>query len=141
MGKNKKNTKEKVIKNYLELLYMTPQAITAKDIVHVLNQTITEAEAEAKKTQIEFWESMDVLELQLPNGNSVDFEPVDINLANPSDLSFIKNRKVQTIFAITIEKESLELARGFFTQLTKELGGFICTDSEDFKPFYTEYND
>jgi hypothetical protein len=125
----KKNTKKvEDTQNYLDLLYMTPKVITAKDIKEALK--------EKAGILIEFWEEMNVLEIGLSDGNTIDFEAISTEFKNPSDLAFIKNRNIQTIFYIRGQENSIEEIKACFQSIINQLGGFLCTDSDDFKPFY-----
>lgn len=130
MAKKKSSNKQadKVIKNYLNLFYMSPKAFKAKDIGVVLS--------EDKNKKFEHWEDMNVLEMELSSGNTIDFEPMKPDFEDPSDKSFIKNRMIQTIFAVTVCEDDIEEVKLHFEGIIEKLEGFLCTDSEDFKPFY-----
>lgn len=134
MSKNKSTPNQKThTKRYLDLLYMTPNLITAKDIAKQLEQM--------ENLKVELWGEMNILELELSNGNTVDIEPVDNNFKDSSDAAFVKNRGIQTIFAITLDNDDLTEVVGCFENIIGNLSGFLCTDSEDFTPFYTGTHD
>ncbi len=118
----------KAVKNYIDLFYMTPQQVSAKELADTLKEyeTIT----------VELWPEMNVLELVLPNENSIDFEPVPVSFADASDAAFVKNRNIQTIFAINLYEDDLTAATPLFEQLVAKHSGFVCADSEDFTPVY-----
>lgn len=124
--KNKDNKKE--IKKYIDLLYMTSAEVTAKDIA-----TLFKDEADLK---IELWEEMNVLEIELSSGYSVDFEPLDVNFKDPSDAAFVKNRNIHTIFALELVEDDYELIKASLELVVNRYSGFICADSPDFKPVY-----
>lgn len=126
-GKNKKAA-SKAVKKYIDLLYMTPSEIKAKDIV-----TILQGETEIK-TQL--WEEMNVLELELANSNSMDLEPVEPDFKDPSDSAFVKNRNIKTIFAIQLCEEDLNTAVDVFEKIIAHYSGFLCADTIDFSPVY-----
>ncbi len=128
MADKKKGYPAKASKKYIDLFYMTPNLIHAKDIADLFT---TET-----GPSIELWEEFNVLELVLPNQNSIDFEPIDPKFKDPSDLSFVKNRSIQTIFAINLSEEDLPAATEYFKQLVAKFSGFVCADSEDFTPVY-----
>ncbi len=125
--KNKKQAKKEV-KNYLDLFYMTPNTIAAKDFAESLSEIST--------LKVQLWEEFNVLEIELPNENSIDFESIDIRFKDPSDASFIKNRGIQTIFAITLCEQDLELLVSCFDTVIVKHDGFLCADSDDFTPVY-----
>jgi hypothetical protein len=124
--KKQKPNSSKPVKHYLDLLYMTPKEVTAKELAGLLKGT--------EKATIELWDEMNVLELELPNQNTVDFEPVEINFKDPSDSAFVKNRNIRTIFAVNLAEEDLEFVKTLFEQIISSFAGFLCTDSADFHP-------
>lgn len=107
---------------------MTPNEVCAKDIA--------ESFQEDKGLIIELWEAMNVLQLELSNQNSIDFELIEASFRDPSDASFIKNRHIKTIFGITLCDIDLTSAIPYFEQLVDKFGGFVCTDSDNFNPFH-----
>lgn len=115
----------------LDLFYMSQREVSAKEIKDVL---------EKEEILVELWEELNVLQIDLPNGNTVDFEWIKNEFKDPSDASFIKNRDIKTIFAVTIEEEDFQNANSFFPIILNELEGFICTDSEEFIPIYQAHD-
>ncbi|HHV09376.1 MAG TPA: hypothetical protein GXX75_03730 [Clostridiales bacterium] len=127
MAKKTPGSGKKVIKKYIDLLFMTPSEVNAKEIAALLQEN-------GLSTQL--WEEMDVLEIELPNKNSVDFEPIEPDFKDPSDASFIKNRNIKTIFAITVCEEDIKAVTPYFERLVEKYSGFVCGDSDDFQPVY-----
>ncbi len=134
MADKKKNFSQKTAapqkaeKKYIDLFYMTPRKVTAKEIAERLQ--------ERDNLTVELWAEMNVLELVLPNQNSIDFEPVEADFRDASDAAFIKNRNIATIFAINLCEADLTAAVPLFEQLVAACSGFVCADSEDFNPVY-----
>jgi hypothetical protein len=128
MADKKKGFPAKDSKKFIDLLYMTPNVVHAKDISDLFTS--------GTGLTIELWEDFNVLELLLPNQNSIDFEAIDHNFKDPSDLSFVKNRSIQTIFAINMSEEDLPAMTEYFNQLVDKFSGFVCADSDDFTPVY-----
>ena len=128
MAKKTTDSKQKIIKKYIDLFYMTPSEVTARDIATLLQEN--------KELSIQVWEEMNVLEIEFPNENSIDFEPVEPSFQDPSDAAFIKNRNIKTIFAVTICEEDIKLVVPYFEQLVEKYAGFLCSDSADFNPVY-----
>lgn len=124
--KKQKPNSSKPVKHYLDLLYMSPNEVTAKELAELLKYT--------EKTTIELWDEMNVLELEFPNQNTVDFEPVEVYFKDPSDAAFVKNRNIRTIFAINLAEEDLETVKALFEPVISRFSGFLCTDSSDFLP-------
>jgi hypothetical protein len=128
MADKKKSFSQKEVKQYIDLLYMTPEKVAAKDIAAIFNNT--------DGLTVELWAEMNVMELVLPNENSVDFEPVEVAFKNPSDAAFVKNRGITTIFALNLCEADLPTMTPYLEELVSKLSGFVCADSEDFSPVY-----
>lgn len=126
----KKITEKKIVKNYQDLFYMTPSVVQAKDIYNILH--------EIEGLVTELWADMNVLEVVLKDGNVIDFEPLKAEFQDPSDMAFLKNRKIQTIFSVTVCDENMEEMIPYFVAIVEQLGGFLCSDSDDFRPFLVE---
>lgn len=124
--KKQKQDNNKPSREFLDLFYMTPSVVEAKDIADLLKENTDIA--------IELWPEMNVLEIELINKNTVDFEPLSVNFKDPSDLAFVKNRKIRTIFGINLAEEDLGKVRRLFEQIIDRFSGFLCTDSSDFQP-------
>ncbi len=121
----------KIVKHYLDLLYMTSSEINAKDIADLLK--------DRKEFSVELWEEMNVLELELSNQNTIDFEPVEVAFTNPSDAAFVKNRNIRTIFAVHLAEEDLETVKDIFEIIIRRFSGFLGTDSADFNPIHAGF--
>jgi hypothetical protein len=128
MANKNMNSKQKAVKNYIDLFYMTPSEVNAKDLAELLRGM--------PGITAELWEEMNVLELELSSQNSVDFEPVEVNFKDPSDASFVKNRNIKTIFAINLCEDDLKILIPYFEKMTDKYSGFVCADSADFNPVY-----
>lgn len=128
MANKKMNSNQKTDVKYLDLFYMTSSEVSAKDIVALMQ--------EHAELSTELWDSMNILELTLPNQNSVDFEPVEVDFRDPSDAAFVKNRGIQTIFAINLNENDLNTVIPYFEQIISNYSGFLCADSADFTPVY-----
>ncbi len=121
----KENNKEKIITDWF---YMTPGEVTAKMIYELIK---LKGFAEA-----ELWEEMNVLQLELPDKKTVDFDPANIQFKTPSDAAFVRNRNIKTIFAVTVEEGAFEPFQPVLKIMLAEWEGFLCADSDDFKPIY-----
>ncbi|MDF2486359.1 MAG: hypothetical protein K0R46_2527 [Herbinix sp.] len=128
MADKKKGFPTKLVKKYIDLLYMTPQEINAKEIADLLQEN--------KGLTIELWAEMNVLEFVLPNQNSVDFEAIDPDFKTPSDAAFVKNRGIKSVYSINLCEDDLSIVTPYFEQLVEKFSGFVCADSEDFTPVY-----
>ncbi len=142
--KNKKNNKkdmggkssyssgplkpERQEKSITDWFYMTQGDINAKMISDLLKSK--------GFTEIELWEEMNILQIELSGNRTVDFEPLAYAFKDSSDAAFVKNRSIKTIFTVTVEEGAFDSFKPYLKILLEEGGGFLCADSEDFKPVY-----
>lgn len=129
MADNKTKGKETINKNIIDLLYMTPSLVQAKDIAETFYNV--------KGITVQLWEEMNVLELELSNQNSIDFEPLSLHFKDPKDAAFIKEQNIQSAFLINLVESDLNSLLPYFQQLTDRFSGFVCADSADFTPLYS----
>lgn len=128
-----KKKKEKIFtekKKVMELLYMTTSEIKAVNI--------KEAVGQLGDITVEIWEDLNVVQLVLHNTDTVDFEPMELDFNEDSDKAFVKNRDIKTIFYVTVDEEDFDQIKSVFRGIIEKLGGFFCTDSNDFRPIYKE---
>lgn len=128
MSNKKNNNNQKESKTYIDLLYMTPEVKSAKDIATLFENDST--------VSVQLWEEMNVLELELVNENSIDFEPLEVAFKDPSDAAFVKNRNIKTIFALSLNEAELNNTIPYFEKLIDNFSGFVCADTVDFTPVY-----
>ncbi len=124
-----KAIQEKSYENEItDWFYMTPNEVTAKMISDLikLQNGIT----------VDLWEEMNILQLELSNRITVDFEPIIINFKDPSDAAFVRNRKIKTIFEVTMEEAALSEMKEVLRMIFDAWDGFLCADTDDFKPIY-----
>ena len=125
--KNPNNSKTKIITDWF---YMTPSEINAKSIAQLI-------EAECH-TPVDLWEEMNILQIELSNKVIVDFEPMSIDFKDELDMAFINNRNIKTIFAVYIASGILEdELKSILKVMFNQWNGFLCADSQDFKPIYS----
>ncbi len=129
--KKQKKTEQKPIIKYLSLLYMTPSQIRAKDIATLLQNI--------DGIHVEVWNEMNILELELSNANSVDFEALELSFSNPMEEAFVKDHNIQTIFSIQLREEDYPIVKPLFEKIVEEYRGFLCADTENFQPVFLEF--
>lgn len=126
-SKNSNNSKSKIITDWF---YMTPSEINAKSIAQLI-------EAECH-TPVDLWEEMNILQIELSNKETVDFESMSIDFNDESDIAFIKNRNIKTIFAVYIASGTLDdELKSILKVMFNQWNGFLCADSQDFKPIFS----
>ena len=141
MAQNKKNNKKKTPKwnsnqkgqdivkaKEFEMFLMLVKEVDAKNIIDALK--------EKGLAGLDVWESMNVFNIEVREGDGIDFEAIDIQdtFVDSSDLSFIKNREIHTIFSFSATENQIEALKPYMKEITDLFGGFACSDSEDFQP-------
>jgi hypothetical protein len=128
VGLNSNTTKEnKSEKPITEWFFMTTDSVDARMISELLKSKGC--------GQIELWEAMNILQIELAD-RTIDFESVDYEFKSPSDAAFIKNRNIKTIFAVTVEEGAFDAFKPVLKTILEVWSGFLCADSDDFKPVF-----
>lgn len=125
----KTQLKTQAKQEYLDCYYMTEERISIWELYDSYQGALP---LMARRTQI--WSSAGVIELELGEKNSVDIEILDW-FTSESDLAFLDKYKVQTIFGIHTELQNRDVVLDLFRVIQQRLGGFICSDTQDFQPF------
>lgn len=139
MAQNKKNSKKKAPKwngkgvepakeKEFDMFLMISKQAEAKDVIAALK--------ERGLSGLDVWEAMGVFSLEAKVDDSVDFEEIDIKetFVDASDLAFIKNRDIHSIFSFRATNRQIEALKPYFKEITDIFGGFVCSDSDDFQP-------
>lgn len=128
VGLNTNTTKEKKSeKPITDWFFMTADSVDARMISELLKSK--------GFGQIELWEAMNILQIELAS-KTIDFELVEYEFKSPSDAAFIKNRNIKTIFAVTVEEGAFDAFKPALKTILEIWSGFLCADSEDFKPIF-----
>ena len=106
-----------------EWLYMLPEDRTLREMYEVASA--------CKEWEAEYWEEAKALEIAVPEAGSVDIECIE---AEEELLSYMREKKAEKVYAVTVVPEYWERARAVMQYLMAHLGGFFCGDTEDFKP-------
>jgi len=139
MANNKKNNKKKAPKwnnskaetvkaKEFDMFLMICKEAGANDVIAALK--------ERGMSGLDVWESMGVFNLEAKEGDGVDFEEIDITetFVDASDLAFIKNREIHTIYSFRATESQIEGLKPYLKEITEIFGGFACSDSDDFQP-------
>lgn len=89
--------------------------------------------------EIEVWSDINILTLELEPKVSLDFEPME-PFEDPSDVAFINENKIQTIYALTLSNGLTKAEKKVVHDILEKWNGFVCGDSEDFTPIYRREN-
>lgn len=106
-----------------EWLYMLPEDRTLREMYEVARA--------CREWEAEYWEEAKALEIAVPEAGSVDIECIE---AEEELLSYMREKKAEKVYAVTVMPEYWERARAVMQYLMAHLGGFFCGDTEDFKP-------
>lgn len=129
----KNKSKLNKIKNQNKSEVKLPQGwffMTKKDITVVDFKNIVPAEAD-----LQIWEEMGVAELEVAEKASIDFEQIDSCFGDEFSDSFVSKNQVKAIFYVSFKSEIYNEAKIILKKMAEACDGFVCADTEDFKPF------
>jgi hypothetical protein len=89
--------------------------------------------------EIDLWSDINILALELEPKVSMDFEPME-PFEDPSDVTFINDNKIQTIYALTLSNGLTKAEKKVVHDILDKWNGLLCGDSEDFTPIYRVKN-
>ncbi len=113
----------------LELLYMAQEAVSIKDLEKTLFDKLEE---------IHVWPEIGIMELNMPSGIIADVETLTEYMEEEEDLKFMKEKQIQSVYALTVAEEGLNELMDYVKIWIKEYGGLLCSDSDDFTPIYIQ---
>lgn len=124
-----KKLKNDMRKTFVDCYYMTENEISVRDICEVIKKI--------KGITYECWEAAGVIEIELEEKCSVDIETLDM-FKSEEDKMFLNKNNIKTIFSIKTDSDHKDKMIEIFRKVVFDLGGFVCSDSDDFKPFWVE---
>lgn len=83
---------------------------------------------------VEIWTEINLMELTLAGG-AMTFEDMMADMQGETDAALLAALQVKQVYACDYEARDREAVRRIMEALIKKLGGFIASDTEDFKPF------
>lgn len=123
-----KSKKVKQIKNQnngwpKEWLYICENSISIRDIYNLL--------VENNAVQVEIWEELGVMEIELQDDYSIDIELADeTTFADERFLTLLHGQSVKTAFCVTVGCENIKLAEQIMKEITRQCCGVFCSDDE-----------
>lgn len=111
-----------------EWFYMASGEVTAKDLAEVIRPL--------NLGELDLWEEMNILSMELKDGTTIDFEFLSGGFKDEKDKQFLVKNNYQTIFTVSISEESAAVKELFRKIVTVYPGGFHA-DSIDFMPSVT----
>jgi len=124
----KGNKKQPVKKQYIDLYYMLPKTVGAKEIA----SAICRSEPEYAE-RLECWEEAGVLELLIGEEGSIDMEILELSKEELQD-EFLQSHQIVAVYSVHTDSAQLEEAKKVFAALIAEFGGLLCSDTRDFMP-------
>lgn len=82
----------------------------------------------------EIWDDADILEIELQNKSSIDFEPLEPHFNDNNDNAFLIEHNILTLYMVTFSPEQFEEVTEIFHIIIEAIGGFFCADNEQFMP-------
>lgn len=79
---------------------------------------------------VEYWEEAEVLEVELPEAGSVDFEDLEGTLGDEESDAWLQEQQIHTVFAVTIRPDDYELAKKVMEHIVSLVDGDFCADKE-----------
>lgn len=83
---------------------------------------------------VEYWEEAEVLEVELPEAGSVDFEDLEGTLGDEESDAWLQEQQIHTVFAVTIRPDDYELAKKVMEHIVSLVSGYLCADNETLQP-------
>lgn len=83
---------------------------------------------------VEYWEEAEVLEVELPEAGSVDFEDLEGTLGDEESDAWLQEQQIHTVFAVTIRPDDYELAKKVMEHIVSLVSGYFCADNETLQP-------
>ena len=110
----------------LSFLYMLPEDTDVRRLSEALDFMAEKA--------VEIWTEINLMELTL-KGGTMTFEDLMPDMQGEADGKLLDELKVKQVYACDYEARDREEVRRIMEALTKKLGGFAASDTEDFRPF------
>ena len=119
--------KKKAEKKILEFYYFTSEEISARDIFSCLETDFGEA--------IDIWPELDLAELMLEN-DSLIFQNAQPCFEDPLDEKWFEENDIKTKYQISFDEKDISQVCRAMSIIMGRYGGLICSDTDDFQPFF-----
>ena len=107
-----------------EWLYLNKEELSLRKIYELFEE----------KQTAEYWEAAGVLEISLPESDTLDMEDLEGTLGDEEGDVYLKENEIHTVAAVTIRQEDYEKAKEVMLYIIEKLGGYFCGDTADFTP-------
>lgn len=85
--------------------------------------------------EIDVWNDINILTLEMEDKTSLDFEPME-PFESEEDVNFLEKYKIKTIYALTLSKGLTKIEKKICREILEKFNGLICSDSEELYPVY-----
>lgn len=106
--------------------FMSPDNINIKEIYDHLKSFTSYS--------VEIWEDAGVLEIEISDKESIDFESMKPIFKDEAGDSFLKDNNVKSLFMVTFNPEYYDKVVEIFKAILLNSTGFFCADTIDFQP-------
>jgi hypothetical protein len=104
--------------------YMNSNPVTVRDIEkHLANYV---------NITTEIWEDAGVLEVNLSEKSSLDFEAIKPYFKDKEGQEYLQKNDIQALYMVTFQAEDYDVIVPIMKHIMKNLGGFFCEDTVDF---------
>lgn len=129
VSKNKAKVSKLIVKKqYVDLYYMIPECVGAKEIADILVQVNP-----AYEEKLECWEEAGVLEILLGEESSIDMEMLELSEDELAD-EFLQEHQIKEVYLVHADSQRLDDVKKAVTILKDKFGGLLCSDTKDFMP-------
>lgn len=125
--KSAKSTKMGVLTQERVFYYMVPGEIHVDSLCQVIRERTSWGE------QTEVWIQAEVLEITTGEKAGIYMERED-PFEDEEDIRFVREHHIETVYSVTVENGEPDTVREIFQVVTDRLGGFLCSDTDDFMP-------
>lgn len=106
--------------------FMSPDDIKIKDIYDKIKAFTSHS--------VEIWEDAGVMEIELSEKESIDFECMKPMFKDDAGDSFLKENNIKSLFMVTFNPEYYDKVLEIFKSIVLNDTGFFCADTFDFQP-------
>lgn len=121
--KNKKSTPQLSFPRHW--YYMADREIDVENIKNALD---------SEPYSIEIWKEAGVLEVEIEEKASIDFEECDLDLRDDYSNQFLQEHKTKILFFVTVPTVEFAKSEAVMKKIVAACGGMFCADTEDFMP-------
>ena len=106
--------------------------MTQKEVhVDMLYEALCESTSWGEHTEV--WTHAEVLEITTGEKAGIYMEREE-PFEDEEDCGFVEEHHIETVYSVTVENGEPDTVKEIFRVITDRLGGFLCSDTDDFMP-------